>query len=122
MTCGGAKVTIKTHGLDVRVFCVIFALDPAKGRVQMSHMDKEMAARYDPVFPEMGGLLHLKEVRKKIGQSLTNGGERSGRTFLHPVEAEHLRKILVLLGDDEEAKSTLMSLVTFAQMKSDVAG
>jgi hypothetical protein len=86
-------------------------------------MNKAMARRFDPVFPEAGGLEYMAEVRKNFITKLgTAAKERCGDTSFHPKEAEHVRKALVLLGDDEEAKATLMSWLAFGQMKNDVAG
>lgn len=85
-------------------------------------MNAEMAHRFDTVLPEAGGLLHLAEVRQNLSRGLEDPKARSGRTFLHPTEREHLAKVFTLLDDDEEAKSTIMSIVAFAQMKNDVAG
>lgn len=81
-----------------------------------------MAERFDPVFPEAGGLKQLEQVRMRMFSNTPNTEERVGNTFFHPMEAEHVRKALVGLGDDMEAKSTLMALLSFAQGKNDVAG
>jgi hypothetical protein len=86
------------------------------------YMGKQMAKRFDPLFPEMGGLEHLAEVRLAMAQRLENPGAKVKETFFHPIEVEHIRKVLQLLGDDEEAKATIMCKIAFAQMKDDVAG
>lgn len=86
------------------------------------YLGSEMAKRFDPIFPEMCGLEHLAEVRSLTGKLLPNPEEKVGRTFFHPIEVEHIRKMLRLLGNDEEAKATIMAKLAFAQMKSDVAG
>jgi hypothetical protein len=81
-----------------------------------------MAERFDPLFPEAGGMKHLAEVRGKWASGLADKTQRAPRTFFHPDEIPHIRKALAGLGDDEVAKATLMSYLAFAQMKSDVAG
>lgn len=86
------------------------------------YMNKSMAERLDPVLPAAGGLMRLQEVRMDFARKLKNPEERCSRTFLHPQEAAHLNKAFELLGDDEEAKASLMSYIAFAQMKNDCAG
>lgn len=81
-----------------------------------------MAARFDPLFPQAGGMVHLDQVRQEFVTGLANKSERAPRTMFHPAEIAHLQKAFAGLGDDEVAKSTLMSYLAFAQMKSDVAG
>lgn len=83
-----------------------------------------IAGLLDPVFPEAGGLIHLKEVRGNLFGKvpIPEQIERMGGTFLHPIEADHVRKMLVLLGDDEEAKSTLMCMVAYIQNVKEVDG
>ncbi len=85
-------------------------------------MCPDMARRFDPLFPEMGGLEHLADVRRKFLDRLGKREGTGNNTFFHPEEVEHVRKALRLLGDDEEAKATLMSKLAFAQMKNDCAG
>ena len=85
-------------------------------------MNKQMAERFDPWFPESGGLEHLGEVRERMMAKLPNQSEKVGRTFFHPIEIVHIRKALRLLEEDEEAKATIMSRIAFAQMKNDCAG
>jgi len=85
-------------------------------------MSRDMAERLDPLFPNAGGLEHLKEVRLRWGTSLSDSSQRAGNTMFHPEEVEHLNKALDALQDDEVARSTLLSILAFAQMKSDVAG
>lgn len=85
------------------------------------YMRGDMARRFDAIFPESGGLEHLAQVRTKFAKKLGDTSQRAGSTFFHPQEVEHVRKVLTLLGDDEEAKATIMSVMAFAQMKNDVA-
>ena len=82
------------------------------------------AGLFDPVFPEAGGLIHLKEVRGSLFEKIPipEQMERVGSTFLRPIEADHVRKMLVLLGDDEEAKSTLMCMIAYIQDVKEVPG
>jgi hypothetical protein len=81
----------------------------------------DMATRFDPVFPEAGGLERLV-VREQHIESSPDPKARTGDTSFHPDEVAHIRKVLGLLGDDQEARSTLMSWLVYAQMKCDVAG
>ena len=85
-------------------------------------MDKRMAERFDPWFPESGGLEHLAEVRERMLAKLPKQSENVGETFFHPIEIVHIRKALRLLEGDEEAKATIMNKIAFAQMKNDCAG
>ena len=85
-------------------------------------MNSEMAKRFDPLFPESGGLIYLAEVRKRWARQLENTSEKAGDTSFHPAEVDHINKVLRLLGDDEEAKATIMRKLAFAQMKNDCAG
>jgi hypothetical protein len=87
----------------------------------MSWMRGDMARRMDAVFPDAGGLEHLAQVRRAFLEKISDLKARAGETSLLPQEAEHIRKILLLLGDDKEAKATLMSWIAFGQMKNDVA-
>lgn len=83
-----------------------------------------IASLLDPVFPEAGGLVHLQEVRRAFFEKvpIPEQIERAGETFLNTIEADHVRKMLVLLDEDEEAKSTLMGMVAYIQNKKDMAG
>jgi hypothetical protein len=81
-----------------------------------------MQERFDPLFPEAGGMAHLADIRGKWASGLPDRMQRAPRTFFHPDEIGHIRKALAGLGDDGVAKATLMSYLAFAQMKSDVAG
>lgn len=83
---------------------------------------RNMARRFDPLFPEMGGLEHLADIHCKFLDRLGPRKDTENNTFFRPEEVEHVRKALRLLGDDEEAKATLMSVLAFAQMKNDCAG
>lgn len=85
-------------------------------------MGRDMARRFDPLFPETGGLEHMADVYLKFRERVKDGKEKDRPTFLYPEEVEHVRKALRLLGDDEEAKATIMSVLTFAQKKDDRSG
>ncbi len=82
-------------------------------------MGTGMARRFDPLFPEMGGLQRLGALCRDRSPQET---KTVGDTFFRPDEVEHIKKVLCLLGDDDEAKATIMSIIAFAQMKNDVAG
>lgn len=85
------------------------------------YMNKEMADRLDPLFPEAGGLMRLVQVRKDSASALADPNEKVGRTSFHPSDVAHIRKAFRLLADDEDAKAALISWIAYAQMKSDVA-
>ena len=84
--------------------------------------DTAMALRFDPVFIDSGGFVHLMKTRESVAARLADKSERAGKTMFHPVDVEHFNRIFKKLEGDDEAKSTLMAYLNFAQTKSDCAG
>lgn len=73
---------------------------------------------FDELFPRAGGLGHLLAVNKQ--ETARDSGEVHDTCFTAS-EVKHLEKIFDFLADDEPARAMLAHMMSYCDMKSDVA-
>lgn len=83
------------------------------------------AAFFDHLFPEAGGWEKLQAIRtarpRETNATVPVGTLMFGSAF-SPTAIAHLNKTFRLLEGDVEAQATLAHLISYTQLKHDVAG